>query len=45
MLNEEHKLTVLRRIFGRKWEEDMTETWMKLHDEELLVLCPVGMLI
>jgi hypothetical protein len=36
---------VLRRIFGPEWEEDMTGIWIKLRDEELLVLCPVGVLI
>ena len=45
MLNVGHKLGVLRRIFGSKWEEDVTGTWIKLRDKELLVLCPVGTLI
>jgi len=38
-------LRVLRRIFGPNWEEDVTGTWIKLHDGEFRVLCPVGMLI
>jgi hypothetical protein len=36
-VNEGHKLRVLRRIFGPKGEEDVTGTWIKLHDEELQV--------
>jgi hypothetical protein len=33
-LRKEHRLRVLRRIFGPKREE-VTEDWRKLHNEEL----------
>jgi hypothetical protein len=36
-LREEHKLRVLRRIFGRKRDE-VTGEWRKLHNKELLDL-------
>jgi hypothetical protein len=44
-LDEGLKLRELRRIFGPKWKEDVTGTWIKLCDEKLIVLCPVGVLI
>jgi hypothetical protein len=33
-LREEHRVRVLRRIFGRKGDE-VTGGWRKLHNEEL----------
>jgi hypothetical protein len=44
-LNERHKFRVLRRILGPKRNVNVTGTWIKLHDEELHMLCPVSMLI
>jgi hypothetical protein len=35
-LREEHRLRVLRRIFGPKRDE-VTGGWRKLHNEELLL--------
>ena len=34
ILTEEHRLRVLRKISGPKWEEG-TGDWSKLHNEEL----------
>jgi hypothetical protein len=36
-LREEHKLRVVRRIFGPK-RDDVTEDWRRLHIEELYAL-------
>jgi hypothetical protein len=37
-LREEHRLRVLRRIFGPK-RDKVTGEWRKLHNEELRALC------
>ena len=33
-MREEHRLRVLRRIFGPRWDE-VTREWRKLHNKEL----------
>jgi hypothetical protein len=38
ILKEEHRLRVLRRIFGLKRDE-VTGGWRKLHNEQLHNLC------
>jgi len=39
ILNEGHKLRAVRRIFGPKWEEDVTRTWIELHRTSFCVSC------